>query len=142
MCGEFSPRRAMEACAQVDDCMYIARHESGATASRGGSAVHLDPALDAKGCIEAAPDSAACKDPALPMLWFFFDGCADCGGREWITPADGWVSCAQRNSSACGGLRCGDATGGNMLRSGAEYWMWSGSPTWRKRGHGEATVAV
>eukprot|EP01052_Picozoa_sp_SAG31_P021770 SAG31_NODE_1700_length_7499_cov_2.107973_2_plen_129_part_00 len=122
----------MEACAKVDDCVYIARHESGATAGRGGAAVHLDPVLDEKGCIEGV-DSAACKDPALLMLWFFFDGCIDCGGREWITPADGWISCAQRNGSACGGTRCSDATAGNMLRSGAEYWMWSGSPTWRKR---------
>ena len=68
------------------------------------------------------------------MLWFFFDDCKDCGGREWITPADGWVNCTRRNMTACTtGVDCKDAdAGGNMQRSGLEYWMWSGSPTWHK----------
>lgn len=127
MCGELQPGRALRACAAVPDCQYVARHET-------NDAVHIDPTLDANDCVNATTSAAACPDPKLPFLWFFFDGCVGCGGRDWITPADGLVSCSARDN--CGGrTKCGNADGssGNMLGSGAEFWMWSGSPTWRKR---------
>jgi hypothetical protein len=142
-CGEFSPERAMATCAAVPACHYIARHESANPSSTGGVAVHLDPIFGAKGCVNTTVSTPACPDPALPMLWFFFNTCTTCGGRDFITPADGWVDCSAPNSTSCGGHSCHGATGppsgpwGNMRGTGAEYWMWSGSPTWRKKKKGQ-----
>lgn len=128
MCGELNPSRALQACSSVPACKYVARHES-------GDAVFVDPVLDGSFCVDRSQaQQPACSDPKLPMIWFFFDDCVDCDGREWITPADGWIGC-EGPPGKCGGTNCTDADGtGNMLLSGAEYWMWSGSPTWRRKG--------